>query len=222
MITLGSERVNDKLVSVQSDIRKTWSIIRQVLTKKLGPHQSYTMKDSNGTYTDPVQIANKFNNFFTNIGPSLATNIPCSQTDYRKFLTGYHVHSFFLRPTSVAEVSSIASSIKNSFNEGVDNISTCILPLKESIDLLAAPLAYICNSSFSEGKFPEKLKIAKILPVYKSDDKLSFTNYRLISILEKLFHSRLLEFLTKFNILNHHQYDFRQHHSTYSIHVWLC
>ena len=211
---------HDKLISVQSDIRKTWSIIKQVLTKKLGPHQSYTMKDSNGTYTDPVQIANKFNNFFTNIGPSLAKNIPCSQTDYRKFLTGSHVHSFFLRPTSVAEVSSIVSSMKNSFSEGVDNIS--ILPLKESIDLLAAPLAYICNSSFSKGKFPDKLKIAKILPVYKSDDKSSFTNYRPISILpcfskvlEKLFHSRLSEFLSKFKILNHHQYGFRQHHSTY-------
>ena len=93
----------------------------------------------------------------------------------------------FLRPTSVAEVSSIVSSMKNSFSEGVDNIS--ILPLKESIDLLAAPLAYICNSSFSEGKFPDKLKIAKILPVYKSDDKSSFTNYRPISILPCFFQS---------------------------------
>ena len=57
------------------------------------------------------------------------------------------MYSFFLRPTSEAEVSSIVSSMKNSFSKGFDNIS--ILSLKESIDLLAAPLAYICNSSFS-------------------------------------------------------------------------
>ena len=48
-----------------------------------------------------------------------------------------------------------------------------------------------------------------------------FSNYRPISILpclskvfEKLFYLRLSGFLTKFNILNHHQYGFRPHHST--------
>ena len=94
-------------------------------------------------------------------------------------------------------------------------------PIKETIDLLAAPLSHICNLSFERGVFPDKLKIAKILPVFKSDDPSLFSNYRPISILpclskvfEKLFYLRLSGFLTKFNILNHHQYGFRPHHST--------
>ena len=94
-------------------------------------------------------------------------------------------------------------------------------PIKETIDLLAAPLSHICNLSFERCIFPDKLKIAKILPVFKSDDPSLFSNYRPISILpclskvfEKLFYLRLSGFLTKFNILNHHQYGFRPHHST--------
>ena len=93
-------------------------------------------------------------------------------------------------------------------------------PIKETINLLAAPLSHICNLSFEHGVFPDKLKIAKILPVFKSNDPSLFSNYWPISILsclskvlEKLFYLRLSEFLTKFNILNHHQYGFRPHHS---------
>ena len=70
--------------------------------------------------------------------------------------------------------------------------------------------------------FPDSLKIAKVIPIFKTDDPSNFSNYRPISILsclskilEKLVHSRLSKFLTKFEILNHHQYGFRQHHSTY-------
>ena len=88
-------------------------------------------------------------------------------------------------------------------------------------DLLAVPLSHICNLSFEHGVFPDKLKIAKILPVFKRDDPSLFSNYRPMSILpclskvfEKLFYLRLSGFLTKFNILNHHQYGFRPHHST--------
>ena len=88
--------------------------------------------------------------------------------------------------------------------------------------MLASPLSHIFNLSFSSGVFPDALKIGKVLPIFKNDDSSLFSNYRPISILpclskvlEKLFYSRLFDFLIKFNVLNHHQYGFRQHHSTY-------
>ena len=114
----------------------------------------------------------------------------------------------------------VVSSLKKSRSEGVDGL--CILPIKESINILATPLSHIFNLSFSSGVFPDELKIGKIIPIFKNDDSSLFSNYRPISILpclskvlEKLFYSRLFDFLVKFNILNHHQYGFRQHYSTY-------
>jgi len=73
------------------------------------------------------------------------------------------------------------------------------------------------------GIFPSKLKLAKVTPVFKSDDKLMVSNYRPISvlpvfffkILEKLMFSRLLNFINNNNILCENQFGFREKHSTY-------
>ena len=67
------------------------------------------------------------------------------------------------------------------------------------------------------------LKYAKVVPIYKEDDKLSVTNYWPISllpviskVLEKLTHKRLTSFfIEKCNLLSEHQYGFREKHSTY-------
>ena len=135
-------------------------------------------------------------------------------------MTDTYINSFLLSPTSPSEISSTVSSLRNSKSEGFDGL--CISPIKASIHILASPLSYICNLSFSTAIFPDKLKTAKVFPVFKSDDITHFSNYRPISILpclskvlEKLFYSRLYTFITKFNIFNHHQYGFRQHYSTY-------
>lgn len=55
--------------------------------------------------------------------------------------------------------------------------------IKNVIEEIVEPLTYIFNLSFQSGKFPNKMKIAKIIPVYKKGDRHYFTNYRLVSIL---------------------------------------
>ena len=130
------------------------------------------MKDSSGICSDPLHIAAKFNNFFANVGPSLASKVASTQFSHKDFLVGHYANGFFLNPTTPSEVSSIVHSLKNSKCEGVDGLS--LSPIKETIDLLAAPLSHICNLSFERGFFPDKLKIAKILPVFKSDDPSLF------------------------------------------------
>ena len=52
-------------------------------------------------------IATKFNNFFPNIGPSLASKVPSTQFSHKDFLVDHYVDCFFLNPTTLAEVASI-------------------------------------------------------------------------------------------------------------------
>ena len=87
---------------------------------------------------------------------------------------------------------------------------------------IAIPLTLIFNKSIPDGQFPTSLKIAKICPVYKCDNKLLVNNYRPIPILptflkifERLKYNRLLEYINKNNILFQNQYDFREKHSTF-------
>ena len=77
------------------------------------------------------------------------------------------------------------------------------------------------NQSFLMGVFPDQMKIAKIVPVFKAGNKKILNNYRPISILpafskilEKLVSIRLINFLESQNILYKHQYGFRQNYST--------
>ena len=93
--------------------------------------------------------------------------------------------------------------------------------LKKIISYIAKPFTYICNKSFIEGIFPDQMKTAKIIPLYKSGDKSNFTNYRPVSllpqfskVLEKLFCCRLNKFIEVNNILSSNQYGFRNKHST--------
>ena len=65
------------------------------------------------------------------------------------------------------------------------------------------------------------MKIAKIIPIFKSGAKNSLNNYRPISLLpafskllEKIVAQKLVKFLDKYNIIHEHQYGFRKKHST--------
>ena len=71
------------------------------------------------------------------------------------------------------------------------------------------------------GVFPSALKTAKVVPVFKKDSKLNYSNYRPISllsniekILEKLMYKGLYAFPDYNNIIYDLQFGFRQQYST--------
>ena len=82
-------------------------------------------------------------------------------------------------------------------------------------------MSIIINQSIESGHVPVTMKLAKVVPIYKSKDKQMLNNYRPISllpifskILEKVIHHRLFNFLNINNILFASQYGFRKNHST--------
>lgn len=96
-----------------------------------------------------------------------------------------------------------------------------MLLIKKIISCIVTPLTFIFNQSLMAGKFPKGMKIAKVIPIYKSGDKHLFSNYRPISLLsqfskivEKVFAKRLNDFISKHNILCEQQYGFRTNRTT--------
>ena len=93
--------------------------------------------------------------------------------------------------------------------------------IKDSLNIIADPLSKIINISLKNGIFPDKLKVAKVLPVFKSEDPQYFVNYRPISLLpyfskifEKVVYNRFIEFIERLEILYCCQFGFRKNHST--------
>ena len=81
--------------------------------------------------------------------------------------------------------------------------------------------SYIVNISFEMGFFPDRMKIAKVIPILKSGLKDSFTNFRPVSllpqfskILKKILNNRLNKFLEINNTLANSQYGFRNNSAT--------
>ena len=128
--------------------------------------------------------------------------------------------SLFLYSTNNSEVISAINSIKNGCSLGKSDMLNSEL-LKYVAYEISNILTYLINKSFTEGIFPESLKEAMIIPIYKAGGKTDISNYRPISILnvlskvyEKIMKKRLLGFFYKFNILSNSQYGFRQGCST--------
>lgn len=125
----------------------------------------------------------------------------------------------FLYPTDHFEVFKIIMNLPNKFSAGLDEIP--IVVLKYTAQFISEPIALIINECFMEGTFPEKLKEAKLIPVYKKGSRHTPDNYRPISLLssvskvfEKVILERILVFLDKYNILSEQQYGFRSKRST--------
>ena len=214
-----------QIVQNKNNLRKVWTIVKEVINKKRITRNSKQFVINDQVTMDPNVISNGFNNFFVNVGPTLASKIITDGISHRNFLTESLQTSFFLEPTTTNEIKAVISKLKDGA-PGRDGI----LPkhLKCISESIAYPLSKIANLSFKQGVFPTELKIAIVSPLYKAKDPMFFNNYRPISllsvfskILERLMYNRLLKFIDKNNLFNEFQFGFRNNHSTFMVLIVL-
>ena len=207
-----------KFEEYKNNVNRMWQVIKSILNKKRKSTSNSLVCDGKVS-TDSLQIANTFNDFFVEIGPKLANLAPQSNTDFRTYLSDPNPKSLFLSPVSQREIYNIVMRFGNNKAPGLDECSPKIV--KIVIESISEPLCHICNLSLTTGIFPEKMKIARISPIFKNDDKEQVSNYRPISILsvfskilEKVIYKRTYNFLESGNCFFESQYGFRSDHST--------
>ena len=209
-----SQRVENN----KNNLNGLWKTVNDLMGKNKKDNTNI-FYDNGQQFTNPNDISNEFNTYFTNIGQKLASKIDNSNTNFTQFLPPYSDKSFFLAPTNIHEILTTVRSLKSSKSTGHDGLSVHLL--KQIIYYIALPLTHIFNLSISTGQCPNSFKIAKVIPIYKKDDPSLFTNYRPISLLpsisiflEKIIHKRLYTFLNNNNLLISNQFGFRKGHST--------
>ena len=134
-------------------------------------------------------------------------------------MQGNNKNSLFFTQISIYEILNEVLNSKSKSSTYVTDFNMFII--KEIILEISPLLKHVFNRSLTEGIFPNVLKKAKVIPIFKSGDKSLAENYRPISLLpqiskifEKLIKNRISNFLNKFNILNDNQYGFRKNLST--------
>ena len=204
---------SNKIETNKSNTNSIWNIVKDIFGKK--KHVNTNITVNGREVTNPNESANLFNDYFVNIGPTLASKIDAGNDHFTQYLTEPHQDSLFFNPTTYHEIVSIVNSLKSSKSSGYDGLSVHFL--KQVIHFIAPPLVHIFNLSLSFGRCPNSLKLAKVIPIYKKDDHSQIKNYRPISllpsiskILEKIVYKRLFAFLTKHNILIPNQFGFRK------------
>ena len=202
----------------KNNLRKTWDIIRTVISKTKSCKTQNVFLHNDTVIHGKKEIANRFNNYFVNIGPDLASKIPPNSVHFNNYMPQNNPNSFYLSPVNKEEVTKIINNLNNG-SPGYDGINA--RALQSVISYINDPITRICNMSFNEGIFPHQLKTAKIIPLFKANDPMKFNNYRPISLLpvlskifEKLMYTRLIKFINKFKLLHKLQFGFREGHST--------
>ena len=164
------------------------------------------------------EIADAFNDFFTNIGQRLASQISKSSKTFESYMNKVNV-IMDSKPLSINELKDAFFSLKINKSSGVGDVSFNII--KKCFGVLCEPLTYLFQLSLEKGVFPDDLKIAKVTPIYKAGDNSDVSNYRPISvlpcfskILERLMYNRLCKYLKENNILYGKQFGFQGGYST--------
>ena len=218
--TKSSYRCN-QIQENKEDRKKVWTIINELRGK-----QKQQIKPSfvinNERIIERRAIANAFNEYFVSIASKLNESIDdqilsdMKLRSFTEFLNPPTVNSIFLTDCTETEILDIISSLENGKASDIP-----IHVVKKSAHIICKMLSDYYNILMAKGIFPDDLKIGKISPIYKKDDRELMENYRPVStlpifgkIFEKIIYTRLYCFLTSQNILYKNQYGFRKSHST--------
>ena len=208
------------------DKRQVWLTLNDIMRRKCSRGKQIEINslldENKKEHIKPLEIANTLNDHFNSIGGKMAKKVnPKNKRvkDPLDYINKSPFQSIYLFPSNVSEIIKIIREINTKKATGPDDIPGYVL--KITSQTIAPELTLLFTECMTQGIFPDKLKIAKILPIHKGGAKNISTNYRPISllpilgkVLEKVIASRFLKFINKHNILTQNQFGFRKNRST--------
>ena len=157
------------------------------LPKKCSSVSNICLKENGKCIFNPKSIARIFKDTFSSLASNLVSKLPAPTSKFGNlFVSSYYKKlniksNFEFTPTTKQEIQKILKNINTSKAPGLDNIKGMFL--KDGANILATPIAQLCNLSMSTSSFPSGCKTAKLKPLYKKGSKTDPLNYRPISLL---------------------------------------
>ena len=164
--------------------------------------------------SDPKKIASQFNTFFTSAGKEISNSVPPVTKRPEEYVNyNRDIPPLNLTNTTPAHVKKVIRSLAPKFSCDVSGISTKMIKLVG--DEICNPLSHIFNLSLTSGTFPKCFKQCRVIPIFKSGDRLECDNYRPISllssiskVLEKIVAEKLVDHLLSNDLLYNFQFGF--------------
>ena len=189
--------------------KKYWNFLSKIMPNKKGK----TLTKNNIT-------PENFAHFFSTIAENLINdaNFDCFSLNPSSF----DYESFHFSSVTVETLMASISHIKHSKTLDIYGINSFLI---KKYDYYFAPiLTKIFNKIILSGNYPSQLKVAKVVPIYKSGDKHTPSNYRPLSVLpviskifEHIMYEQLLKYFDKHDLISPYQNGFRpQYNTTYT------
>jgi len=205
----------------KNDMKKTWGMINTILNRtKTKSHFPDHFLVNGQQISDKQDVSNAFNDYFTKIGLQLANSVHSPEgISFKNFLENPISDQFQFKLVNNNDIIKAIESLNSKTSKGVDGLSTVML---KNIKMeLSESLSLMINQSLTTGIFPEKLKIARVVPFHKCKNKSEISNYRPISILpsvskvfERIIHDQVYAYFSSQSLFYSSQYGFRKQRST--------
>lgn len=204
--------------------RGMWKTIKSLMGSSKQKHNVKCLNVDECVLEDNEQKAEAFNKHFSTVADRLRSILPQMKFDLSRllnFVKSKKDESILFSIPPISNKKIISSLMKMGSNKatGIDKIS--VKMLKIAAPIVAPSIARLINYSITSEVFPQRWKIAKVTPLFKSGDSSNVTNYRPISVLpilskliERHVHDALYSYLSDNNLLYTRQSGFRKIHST--------
>lgn len=212
-IRMAKIAANNNLINSSNNPSKTmWQIINRTMGNTRVPVGSDNI------------TSQEFNEYFLNIAGSLVQNMPRSDVDVdidplENLEKNCPDDGFSFREVGFNEVRNVIDQLKNKKSRDIYGLNVKII--KSIKNLILVPLTKLINSCFLAGVFPDCMKKALVIPMFKKGDTEKLENYRPISLLpilskivEKCMSRQIINFYEDNDIFNKNQFGFRKNKST--------
>ncbi len=205
---------------VKHDPKQAWKTVNKILNRKQESREINCLETQRGQISHPAELAECFNNYFTDIGPDIAKNIDSGDRNFKDYITTTS-SSFNFQTVSESNVYRLLLSLNPRKSTGIDKIPAKIIRIAAPV--ITNSLTKIFNMAIISATVPSEWKIARVTPIFKNGPRNQLNNYRPISILpvvsklfEKVLCEQLQEYLDTQELLSPRQFGFRKSHSTAS------
>ena len=194
-----------RIAGQKQNPKEAWKTINNLLGRQNKPTKLNELSISGNNLTNSEDIAEGFNEFFSNIGPDLASKIDTSNYNFQEYIKKPKSEFTAFESITTNKVYYLLRGLSSAKATGIDNISSKILKL--AAPAISSSLTYIFNQAITLCTFPDEWKMARVSPLYKNGQKNLPGNYRPISVLpavskvmERFLYDQLYDYLTKFQL----------------------
>lgn len=199
--------IADNIEKSDNKCKTAWNFIRKEKSAVSQPQISIDPNQFNDFFVSSVKEAAEETGGETAAAVELLNNIPITAP------------SFQWKTVTCEEVLSHVKCLKSSKSQDIYGLSSFLL--KAIVSFVLVPLTFCFNKCITEGVFPSKLKLSKVVPIFKKGNRDLPSSYRPVSlvpvlgkVLERIMHSQLYQHFEQNSIFSTSQYGFRTGKST--------